>query len=51
MSRYHSVCMECGFEDPNDGTQEEDCGHPFFAIMDHFGNDHEDEEENEEEPS
>lgn len=36
MSRYHSVCETCGFEDPNDGSIEEDCGHPFFSIIDHY---------------
>jgi hypothetical protein len=47
MSKYHSICMECGLEDPNDGSLVEDCGHPFWAIIDHidYGHDDEDEEE------
>lgn len=45
MSRYHSVCTTCGMEDPNDGSLEEDCGHPFWAIVDHNEPGH-DEDEN-----
>lgn len=39
MSRYHSICETCGFEDPNDGSIEEDCGHHFFVIIDHVTDD------------
>lgn len=46
MSRYHSICTECGFEDFNDGTIEEDCGHPFWAIVDHYGHYEDEDEEN-----
>lgn len=35
MSKYHSICQECGFEDPNDGSLDDDCGHPFWEIVDH----------------
>lgn len=45
MSRYHSVCTECGFEDTNDEDTPEDCGHFFFAIVDHYGHDEEDDED------
>lgn len=50
MSRYHSICTECGFEDPNDGSLEQDCGHPFWEIVDHIepGHDEEDEDESDE---
>jgi hypothetical protein len=37
MSKYHSICETCGMEDPNDGTLERDCGHPFWAIVEHEG--------------
>lgn len=49
MSRYHSVCMECGFEDTNDEDTPEDCGHTFFAIVDHIeaGHDEDNEEDDE----
>ncbi len=45
MSRYHSICETCGMEDPNDGTLDHDCGHPFWAIVDHIEEGHDDEEE------
>lgn len=35
MSKYHSICETCGMEDPNDGTLEEDCGHPLWIIVIH----------------
>ncbi len=45
MSRYHSICEECGFEDTNDEETPEDCGHFFFRIVDHIEEGHDDEEE------
>lgn len=44
MSRYHSICETCGMEDPNDGSLERDCGHPFWAIVDHYEHGEEDGE-------
>ncbi len=49
MSRYHSICTECGFEDTNDKDTPEDCGHFFFAIVDHIEPGHDDEDEDEDE--
>lgn len=46
MSRYHSICTECGFEDHNDGIVAEDyCGHTFWAIVDHYHEEYEEAEQ------
>lgn len=45
MSRYHSICEECGFEDPNDDSvdyeSEDYCGHYLWEIIDMGSDDHE----------
>ena len=44
MSQYHSVCDECGFDDPNDGSVDyydnDYCGHYIWTIIDMGAVDH-----------
>lgn len=47
MSRYHSVCETCGMEDTNGDPNFVDCGHPFWAVVDHYGHEEEEKEEKE----